>query len=163
MKFHPKPFALFSMIALITAVMSLSCDLKDPDDYEVMIIIMASASTTSNQFTATLLLDNNIPFTLNSPVTASPTDPAMLIIPAGKIETATITATRTNSDATMSILIYKDNELDEKGVGLLATCNTTATTSCSNTLNLVYKVDQEDTDNTKGASASSSSDTSSED
>lgn len=161
MKIQYKKLIFIAFFALAASLLSLSCELKDPDDYEILILIMGSGSTTAdddyNKFSSTVLVDDNPPLTFASPVPAVPDGSTMLILPAGKAETITITATRANSDSTLTILIYKDNELDENGVGLLSTCNVTSTTSCSNTLNLVYKVDQEDTDDTKSASASSSS------
>lgn len=161
MKIRYKISAFFTIVALAVSFLSLSCNLKDPDNYKIMIIVMGSGSTTStntdfNKFSATILLDDKPPLTFASmPATNGAGVNTWLLIPAGKITTATITATRTNSDSTLTILVYKDNELDEKGVGLLSTCNVTSTTSCSNTLNLIYKVDSEDTDKTKSASASS--------
>ncbi|MBN1498388.1 MAG: hypothetical protein JXA07_16570 [Spirochaetes bacterium] len=165
--FHKK--LIFPIILTLAAVFLIpSCELKDPDDYEIMIIVMGNGSTTPgdiadplyptyNKFSTTILVDGKPPLPFISPDVFPPERSTLLIIPAGKIKTATITAQRINSDSTLMIMIYKDNELDEKGVGLLPTCTSTLTSSCSNTLNLIYKVDEDDPDDTEGASASSSS------
>jgi hypothetical protein len=163
MKFRNKSFAILAILALTAVCTSLSCQLKDPDNYDVNIIVMANGSTVAdyNKFTATFLVDDKPPITLTSIPDVNGQDiTAWLYIPCGNIKTATITATRVNSDASLSILIYKNNELDQKGVALLATCNATSTTSCSNTLNLVYKVDQQDADKTKSASTATTNKTS---
>jgi hypothetical protein len=161
MKFNNKSFILLTILVLTAAFMLPSCQWTSTDDYEITIVIMGSGSQTAtnnyNKFNATMLVDDKPPLSfgslLSNPKKANSN--TYFVLPVGKIKTATITATRANYDSTLTIMVYKDNKMDEKGVGLLSTCNATSTTSCSNTLNLVYKVDQKDTDKTKGASASS--------
>jgi hypothetical protein len=162
MKFKNKSFILLTMLVLTAAFMLPSCQWKSTDDYEITIVIMGSGSQTAtneyNKFNATILVDDKPPLSVGSLLSnlKYANSNTFFLFPVGKIKTATITATRANADSTLTIMVYKDNKLDEKGVGLLSTCNASSPTiTCSNTLNLVYKVDQKDTDKTKGAAASS--------
>jgi len=178
MKNLHKKFVFPIILALAAVFLIPSCELKDPDDYELFVIVMGSGSNTSitcdcpdpdnpgstqpcecgyNTFTTTTVVDNKPPLTFSSLPTINESDNTILILPAGKAKIITMTAQRKTSDSTLSIMVYKDNELDEKGVAILPTCNTSSTTTCSNTKEFIYKVDQDDTDDTKSASASSSS------
>ncbi|HNW29430.1 MAG TPA: hypothetical protein PKN50_13215 [Spirochaetota bacterium] len=133
----------------------MSCDMfKDTDDYDINIFIICSGSG-GELFNATIIIDGKTPITINGLQSQA-------VFPAGKISSATITATREASEDSLMILVYKDNELDEKGFAPLPTCtSSSSTTYCSDTLVLQYKVDQEDTDKTSGTAASTSTSSSS--
>ncbi len=133
------------IITLAATLVFMSCDMfEDTEDYDISIMIICSGSA-SQEFKATVILDGKIPISL-------PPSTNDVIIPAGKISTATITATRTDSEDSLLILVYKDNELDEKGFALLETCTTGGTTTCSDTLNLAYKVTDDDSKAISGKS-----------
>lgn len=153
MKLHKYLSRTAVIIALSLSAILLSCDVfEDTSDYDVTIFIVCSGGAAQG-FDATIILDGKTPIPLNG-------NEGELIFPAGKITAATISVTRDESDATLMILVYKDNELDEKGLALLDTCtSSSSTTYCSDTLSLQWEVDQKDTDKTSGTAAATSSST----
>ncbi len=144
-------------IALTIAALFLSCDtFEDTSDYKINLFLICTGGTTSSHlFSATVILDDDTPIAL-SELSGS------MVIPAGKIKTATITLTRADSSDSLMILAYKDNKLDEKGYSILPTCTTSSTTTyCSNTLAFQYKVSDDKSSSTSGTTTTSTSSSSS--
>ncbi len=150
LKYFPK-----TSITIVLTIIALfpSCDaFKDTTDYKINLFLICTGSTTSSHiFSATVILDDDTPIAL-SDLSGS------MVIPAGKIKTATITLTRADSSDSLMILAYKDNKLDEKGYSILPTCTTSSTTTYgSNTLAFQYKVSDDKTSSTSGTATTSTS------
>lgn len=136
-------------ISLILAIAMLplfiSCELDTADTNDIDIWIICSGGTT-NDYTFDLILDNKAPL---SNISGTKT----IILPVGDIEKATISVTKTEPEASLTIAIYNNNEFDDKGYATLDSC-TAASTSCSNTLSLQYEALGEETEGTPAASTS---------
>ncbi len=139
-------------ISLILAIAMLpllfSCELETTETADVDIWIICSGLG-ANTFSFDLILDNKAPL---SNINGAGT----LIIPAGDIKKTTLSVTRTDELSSLTIVIYNNNEFDDKGYATLDSC-TVASTSCSNTLSLQYEVQGEDTEGTAAASTSEES------
>jgi hypothetical protein len=145
-----------AIIILTFALLFLSCDVfKDTTNYKINIFFICSG-TGGELFNVTIISDGKTPITASNLLSQT-------LYPAGKITTATITATRQKSADSLMILVYKDNKLDDKGFAILPTCTSSSTTTyCSDTLTLAYKVtDDNETKAVSGSSTTSSSSSSS--
>ena len=137
------------LIILVIAMLPLffSCEIDTGETNDIDIMIICSGGTT-NDYSYDLILDNKVPLSnLNGA--------EMTIIPAGNIEKATISVTRSDETSSLTIAIYNNNEFDDNGYAALDSCSTSST-SCSNTLSLQYEVKGEDTEGTAATSTTDS-------
>jgi len=133
------------MIAFSTLV--VSCDFFADSEYDINIMVTCNGGTTDD-FTVSYLIDDKIPLTFSFAGTN-----LMTVFPAGNIKKAMITATKNDTTSALTILVFKDGEVDKNGVATLASCVAGTTTSCSNTVVLNYEVNKKDEDKTKGTAA----------
>jgi hypothetical protein len=139
------------LLALAIMPLFLSCEFATTETNDVAIWLICSGGTTSNIFSFDLILDNKTPLSNIAGV-------GTRIIPAGNIEKATISVTKADPTASLTIAVYNNNEFDENGYATLDSCTTTST-SCSNTLSLQYEVKSKD--DTEGTAAATTTGTTS--
>ncbi|MBN2080396.1 MAG: hypothetical protein JW838_15605 [Spirochaetes bacterium] len=134
-------FALIISLAAFT----LSCDgFEDMDEEpEIMVQVLCDGGPTNN-FTVNYFIDKKFP--ISQSVMSVGNNGAMSFYPPAKIETVTVTATKGDMKSSLTIIIYKNNELER--YANLSGCDTTSY-SCSTTLTLDYDINEED-DETKG-------------
>lgn len=136
------------LILMITfSALTVSCDFFADSDYDINIMVTCNGGA-SDDFTVSYLIDDKIPLTFSLIGTN-----LMTVFPAGNIKKAMITATKSDTTSALTILVFKDGEVDKNGVATLASCVSGGTTSCSNTLVLNYEVNKKDEDKTKGTAA----------
>jgi hypothetical protein len=165
------------ILALAMLPLVLSCEFTATEDTnDIKIVVLCNGSSCIKEvatgvygasFTVSYLLDNDLPisqgptskliaFQYNDPEDKSLGGDCFSIYPAGDISKATITITRdsTANSASITLMIYNNDEADKNGYANLPTCTAGTSSTCSNTLNLQYEVKDDDTD---GASSTSSS------
>ncbi|OHD63685.1 MAG: hypothetical protein A2176_05505 [Spirochaetes bacterium RBG_13_51_14] len=101
-------------------------------------MVICSGGIANNNFFVDFYVNNQVIFNFSPPGPAGVTNKS--ILPIGHRGKATITATKEDDNASLTILVYKDSKIDK--FSNLSACNTT-TGTCSNTLVLTYDVDDE--------------------
>ncbi len=139
-------------IALALAALLSSCELEDTDaEPEIMVQVLCDGGPT-NDFTVNYFIDKKFP--VSQSVVSLADEPTTSFYPPSKIETVTVTATKSDMKSSLTIIIYKNNRMER--YANLSGCDTT-TYSCSTTLTLDYDINEED-DETKGVPAESGED-----
>ena len=157
MPVNKKSSRLVVFLMLTFTAIFLSCDIfKDTDNYDVSIVFICSGGTGTDtgKFDVTILTDGKYQSLLPISNLVS-----QAYYPAGKITTATITATRKDSTDTLMIMVYVDRKLDSKGFSYLPSCTSgtsTTTTYCSNTLSMAWKYTPPSSESVSGSTSSSS-------
>ncbi len=153
MIFSRKARWFFAGVVLLTASMMLpSCEgFEDMDeDPKLAVQVLCDGGATDNRFTVNYFIDKKYPISQTIP--SIDTNQTMSYYPPDKIESITISATKTNTDSSLTIIIYRDNTIER--YANLSGCEATSY-SCSNTLVLDYDINEED-DETEGVPLSGS-------
>lgn len=148
-KISMKIFSIAAIVAMVGALLFLSCEFtnKSSDaNYQIILAVLCNGGTTNN-VSINYYINDQFPIQVNSTTGTS-------ILPIQHRPKATITATKEDVTASLTILVFKDYKMDK--FSNLASCTTGSTTSCSNTLVLNYNVDDA-TNLTKTASGTTSS------
>jgi hypothetical protein len=155
MRYINMPVKYLSYLLLALAGLFPACEFSDStDNYKISLMVVCNGGTDSNNFSVQYYIDNE--YILSE--AKDGTDVTISLLPLGKKEKVTVTATKEDTTSSMTILVYKDGKIDK--FSNLASCTTGTYSTCSNTLVLAYDVD--DSSNlTKTASTTTDSDSSS--